>query len=99
MAMIDRQTRQAPPERARVLSRVRHAASSLVTETGLPRADDRLRPIRHLQLSEDAGHVVADRLQAEEELISDRLIVPAGGDQGENLPFPLGQLGEEGGGG
>ena len=35
-----------------------------LSQTGLPGTDDRLRPVGDLQLAEDVGDVIADRLGA-----------------------------------
>jgi hypothetical protein len=42
------------------------SARFFVPQPGLPGADDGLCPVRYLQLEEDVGDVVSNRLQAQE---------------------------------
>jgi hypothetical protein len=50
--------------------------------------------VGHVELGEDVGHVVADRLGAEDQAAGDGLVVQAPGDEVEDVVLPLGQLGE-----
>ena len=50
-------------------------------EAGLAGANDRLRPIRDLQLAEDVRHVVLHRLDAQHQHFGDLMIAAALRDQ------------------
>src|SRR5438552_7207790 len=52
-----------------------------------PSGRDRLGPGVHLQLSEQAPQVIANRLGGERQLLRDLGCRPAGGDQVEDLPL------------
>ncbi len=61
----------------------------VVSQTRLPRPDNRLRPIGHLQLAEDIRDVIAHRLQAQPQLRGDLRIVQALRDQAYTLDVIL----------
>jgi hypothetical protein len=71
-----------------------HFKAAWLAEPGLAGAHDCLRSIRHLQLAEDGGHVVADSLDAHHKLLGDLLIGPTVGNEPQDLVFALGQLGK-----
>ena len=60
-----------------------------LAETRFPRADDRMCSVRHLQLGEDVGDVVAYRLRAEGELPGDGGIGVALGDEAQDLALTV----------
>ena len=72
----------------------KHQSRPGLPRPGVPGADDHLGPVRGLQLREDAGHVVPDRLRRQVERTGDLGVVPACRDQVEHLGLPLGELGE-----
>ena len=53
-----------------------------------------VRPVGHLQLQEDVRGVVAHRLHAQEQRLGYLLVALALGDEGEDLLFAFGELGE-----
>ncbi len=66
----------------------------VVPQPGFSGADDRLRPVGHLQLEEDVRGVVAHRFEAQEQPFGYLLVALALGDEGEDLLFAFGELGE-----
>jgi hypothetical protein len=62
----------------------------IASHPGVAGADDGLRPVGHLQLEQDVGDVVSDRLQAHEEPGGYLLVALALCHQGEDLLFALG---------
>src|SRR5690606_17884606 len=63
-------------------------------EAGFAGYHDRLGAVGDVELHEDVRDVVADRLLAEVQRPGDLRVAAALGDQGEDLAFPVGQLGE-----
>src|ERR1700761_209241 len=55
------------------------------------RAYRRLDPVLHLELDQNAGHVVLDRVLAEEQRLSDLDVVHSARDQLEDLELPWGE--------
>src|SRR6478752_4247063 len=64
------------------------------TQSGVAGPDDRLGAVGCLQLGEDVGDVVADRLGGEVERRRDLRVVLPGRDQVEDLELALGELRE-----
>src|SRR5439155_10728164 len=63
-------------------------------EACLPRADDGLRPVGHLELAQDVGDMVAHGFGAQHEAGGDFGVLLALGDQVEDLPFAVAELRE-----
>ena len=59
------------------MSPARSAFGLAVSQPRFPCPQDRLRPIRHLQLAEDVGDMVAHRFEGEAQLIRDLLVAAA----------------------
>src|SRR5712691_4995065 len=57
-----------------------------------PRPQNRLRPVRHLQLAEDVGDVVAHRFEGQPQLIRNLLVAAAPRDERQQFPLPLAQF-------
>ena len=57
-----------------------------------PRQQRRLDPVPHLQLLQDVGHVVLDRLLAELQLRADLLVAVAARHPLQDLALALGQV-------
>jgi hypothetical protein len=51
-----------------------------VAESGVARSDDGRRPLGHLELGQDVGHVVGDGLGRQEHLLTDLRVAQPGGD-------------------
>ena len=64
-------------------------------QTRVPRPDDRLRPVCHLQFGEDIADMVRDCFRGEEELPGDGRAVFPLRDQTQNLALSLGQIGKK----
>jgi hypothetical protein len=67
-----------------------------VPEPGVTSPDDRLRTVGDLELDQDVGDIVTDRLLAEPQPGRDDRIGTALGDLFKNLTFALGQLRKDG---
>ena len=52
-------------------------------------------PVGELQLREDRRHVVAHRLLGQDQPAGDLVVAVPGGDQVQDLAFPVGELGED----
>jgi hypothetical protein len=63
-------------------------------ETRVPGSQDRLRPIRDLELGEDRGQMVGDGLRRQAETARDLGVRHSRSEQGEDFPFPHSQLGK-----
>ena len=66
----------------------------LLTQPGLPSANDGLGAVGYLELGEDVRNVVANRLRVEVETGRDLGVAQALGDEVEDLALPRGQPGE-----
>jgi len=62
-----------------------------VGETGLSGLDDGLCPVAEVELVQDVGHVVGDRLGRQEECFSDLSVVVPIGDEAEHLSLAIGE--------
>ena len=56
-------------------------AGLALPKPGCPCAHHRLRPVGDVELAEDVGHVIGDRLGAQRELVDDLRVAPALRDQ------------------
>src|SRR2546421_841360 len=63
-------------------------------QSGLPCAHDGLGAIRDVQLGEDVRDVVPRRFRGDEQVLGDRGVSVAPGEQVEDLAFPFAQLRE-----
>src|SRR3954469_18344255 len=63
-------------------------------QPGVARAGDRGRTVRHLQLGQDGGDVVTHSLLRQDQPSCDLTVAEPGGEQLDDLPLALGQLGE-----
>jgi hypothetical protein len=82
---------------ARMSEPVRCSGWLFSAEAGVPSAGDRSGSGRGAQLAEDARHVVAGCLGADEERGRYVCVAPASCEQGENLGLTGGQSGKGGG--
>ena len=53
---------------------------------------DRFGPVGDLQLGQDVGHMVGDRLGSEVQCLTDRGVVLTVGDEGQDVPLAIGEL-------
>src|SRR6478672_8049970 len=84
----DRLVHRAPSGGAR--------ASAVAAEAAFAGLEHGLRSVGHAELREDRGHVVAHGLEAEAELVGDRLIVAAVREELQDFVFAGGELWERG---
>ena len=69
-----------------------------LAEAGVAGRRDGGGAVPYADFQHDAGDVVADGLLGQGEPAGDLVVAAAGGDEFEHLPFPLGEVGERGGG-
>ncbi len=62
----------------------------VLRQPSISRTNNRFRPASDLQLAENAGDMIADRLRTQHQAFSNRRVGISLGKQGQDLPFTLG---------